>query len=107
MNNLPGNRQDYSPQDYSPIGFANLENVALNNHLQPLDHYNQKSHPSTINSTLSPLLNQLSLNKTSDPQISSKPHSSSMNPNQAYIRIVEQPARCALRFRYECEGKNF
>ena len=23
-----------------------------------------------------------------------------------YVRIVEQPARCALRFRYECEGRS-
>ena len=103
MNNLPTNRQDYSP-----LGFANLENVAINNHqnLQPsldnnLNFNHQKSQqPSTINSTLSPLLNQLSLNKANDQQISPRSHhSSTMNPNQAYIRIVEQPARCALRFR--------
>lgn len=23
-----------------------------------------------------------------------------------YVRLVEQPARCALRFRYECEGRS-
>ena len=100
MNNSPANRQDFSP-----LGFANLENVAINNHLlQPLDNqFNQKSQPLTINSTLSPLLNQLSLKTNHSPQpqqqISPRLSSSSMNPNQAYIRIVEQPARCALRFR--------
>jgi Rel/ankyrin family protein len=25
---------------------------------------------------------------------------------QPYVRIVEQPAKCALRFRYECEGRS-
>ena len=26
--------------------------------------------------------------------------------NQACVKIIEQPARCALRFRYECEGRS-
>lgn len=28
------------------------------------------------------------------------------NKQQPYVKIVEQPARCALRFRYECEGRS-
>ena len=68
MNNSPANRQDYSP-----LGFANLENVAINNqqnnHLLQAGSFDPQSfgaksgshQPSTINSTLSPLLNQLSL----------------------------------------------
>lgn len=113
MNNSPANRQDYSP-----LGFANLENVAINNqpnHLQAGSfdpQFGQKasasSHqPSNINSTLSPLLNQLSLKAntmaSSPQQVSPRSHHAM---NQAYIRIVEQPARCALRFRYECEGRS-
>lgn len=23
-----------------------------------------------------------------------------------FVRIVEQPAKCAIRFRYECEGRS-
>lgn len=26
--------------------------------------------------------------------------------NKPYVKILEQPARCALRFRYECEGRS-
>ena len=121
MNNSPANRQDYSP-----LGFANLENVAINNqqnnHLLQAGSFDPQSfgaksgshQPSTINSTLSPLLNQLSLKANAmagspqqqhqqQQQISPRPHHSM---SQAYIRIVEQPARCALRFRYECEGRS-
>lgn len=25
--------------------------------------------------------------------------------NSPYVRIVEQPAKCGVRFRYECEGR--
>lgn len=125
MNNSPANRQDYSP-----LGFANLENVAINNQPNHLlqaaasfdQQFSQKTNaghqPSAISSTLSPLLNQLSLKAgihslaSSPQQLSPRPHhqSATMNANlnagQAYIRIVEQPARCALRFRYECEGRS-
>ena len=119
MNNSPANRQDYSP-----LGFANLENVAINNqpnHLLQAASFDPQSfgakttgthQQSTINSTLSPLLNQLSLKASSmagspQQQVSPRSHPAhGINPNQAYIRIVEQPARCALRFRYECEGRS-
>lgn len=121
MNNSPANRQDYSP-----LGFANLENVAINNqpnHLlqassfdQPFGQKANAGHqPSAISSTLSPLLNQLSLKAgahslASSPQqqLSPRPthHQNAAMNGQAYIRIVEQPARCALRFRYECEGRS-
>lgn len=29
-----------------------------------------------------------------------------ISPNRPYVEIVEQPARCALRFRYKCEGRS-
>ncbi|XP_053201827.1 embryonic polarity protein dorsal-like isoform X2 [Panonychus citri] len=28
------------------------------------------------------------------------------DPNVPHLKILEQPARCALRFRYECEGRS-
>lgn len=28
------------------------------------------------------------------------------DPHKPYVRIVEQPARAALRFRYQCEGRS-
>jgi len=28
------------------------------------------------------------------------------NGLMSFVRIIEQPARCALRFRYECEGRS-
>ncbi|CAG2110442.1 unnamed protein product [Medioppia subpectinata] len=31
---------------------------------------------------------------------------SGQSSGQPYVRIVEQPAKCALRFRYECEGRS-
>lgn len=27
-------------------------------------------------------------------------------PMKPFVRIVEQPAKCAIRFRYECEGRS-
>lgn len=93
--------------EYSPLGFANLENVAINNQNHQFDIH----QPSTINTTLSPLLNQLSLktaglSPNSLTQQNSPRSYPSMIQNQAYVRIIEQPARCALRFRYECEGRS-
>ena len=29
----------------------------------------------------------------------------SVEPSGPYVRIVEQPAKCGVRFRYECEGR--
>lgn len=31
--------------------------------------------------------------------------SSSSRPTNAFVKIIEQPASKALRFRYECEGR--
>lgn len=32
--------------------------------------------------------------------------SNGRRPNSPYIKIIEQPASKALRFRYECEGRS-
>lgn len=38
-------------------------------------------------------------------QLDGSRQSTSTN-QQPHVRIIEQPARCALRFRYECEGRS-
>lgn len=41
-----------------------------------------------------------------DPQNSAANHQSVVDQSKPYVRIVEQPARAALRFRYQCEGRS-
>ncbi|OWR46016.1 dorsal [Danaus plexippus plexippus] len=40
------------------------------------------------------------------PGVEAMPRPLTSHPGQTYVRIVEQPAGKALRFRYECEGRS-
>jgi hypothetical protein len=90
--NLPTSQANHNSSSQSPSSFASQP------HQHPLQPQQQqqvlpksKLTPHSLN--IAPLHH----NMTS---------SSLSNDGMPFVRILEQPARCALRFRYECEGRS-
>lgn len=104
-----------SPSDVSSLN-SSIQSLPLSPHLQqqqPLHHQQQQISAGSFNQRpqqsfslqQSPQHQQQCVNVSNNGSVSAA-MSQSMSDGMPFVRILEQPARCALRFRYECEGRS-
>lgn len=88
----------------SPPLNTNFSTQPQNSSLQQTSQQNQQPQQVLQKSKLSNVPS-LNINNVTSNSINMTSNTLS-NDGMPYVRILEQPARCALRFRYECEGRS-